>query len=247
MTRILIPWLVVFLIAAACQPAPVSPVPTASQNATPSALTTPTITASRTLPPPTATAEPGPRSFTEGFDGLLPNWSFVQVDNGNLAPTPVTAGGLLVFALPARNQWLYALYGSQEYTDVRVDTQYEDRGSGMAVAGVVCRYDLHKGWYELNVYPDQTYVLLYGQWLTAGVARYTTIVRNQSEKIQAGANQIGLDCKGTTLTPFINGVQMRQRVETMYGLTGGKVGLAAASFENAPETIAVDWVKVGEP
>jgi len=176
----------------------------------------------------------------------LSRWSFLQADNGTAAPDPHISSGFLRFDLTASNQWLYAIYSPQTYTDVRVDAGATN-GSTDGAAGVVCRYDPNRGWYELNVYPDQTYVLLFGQWLAPGVVRYTPIVRSQSEKIQASQNDIGLQCQGNILTPFINGVQLRQRVENTYGLTAGKVGISAASFKDAPTAILYDWVKVGQP
>jgi hypothetical protein len=155
--------------------------------------------------------------------------------------------GFLVFELPAANQWVYGLYGPQEYSDVRVEARVETRAGKQGSTGVICRYSEQNGWYEFNVYADQTYVLLYARWLTEGVARYTPLVRAASEKIQPVQNDIGLLCQGNTLTPFINGVQLRQNPENIFGLATGKVGISAASFENAPMTIAYDWVKVSEP
>jgi hypothetical protein len=231
---------------AACQPAPATPTVVPTPSGSPSPQTSVTVSPSKTPPLPTSTAGPAPRTFTDRFDGGLSYWTFVQVDNGLTAPDPQINSGLLRFDLTASNQWLYAIYSPQTYTDVRVDARITN-GSTDGAAGIVCRYGPSAGWYELNVYPDQTYVLLYGQWVAPGVVRYTPIVRSQSEKIQAGQNDIGLQCQGNILTPFINGVQMRQRVENTYRLTTGKVGISAASFEDAPTAILYDWVKVGEP
>ena len=104
-----------------------------------------------------------------------------------------------------------------------------------------------QGWYEFNVYADQTYVLLFGQWLAQGVARYTPLFRNGSEKIKADANEIGLLCQGNTITPFINGVQMRSWQDNKFGLKTGKIGISAASFGSGPFTVAYDWLKVSQP
>ena len=51
-------------------------------------------------------------------------------------------------------------------------------------------------------------------------------------------------CQGNTLTPFINGVQMRIWQENKFGLKEGKIGISAASFADVPFTTAYDWVKV---
>ncbi len=238
--------LVLALLTAACQAGSATPTAVPSETGLPTIAASPSPNPSATPAPPTATASPAPRTFLEGFDQGLSGWDFVQVDNGTAAPDAQIESGSLRFDLPGPNQWIYAIYGPHTYTDVRIDAQVIVGGANGA-AGVVCRYSQDGGWYELNLYPDQTYVLLYGQWLAPGVARYVTLVRSSSEKIQDGQNSIGLQCKGNTLTPFINGVQMRQRQENTYGLTSGKVAVSAASFEAAPIAILFDSVKVAQP
>ncbi len=245
MPRMHILFLLVALASAGCQPAARStaaPSGTVPPSPQPSLAPRPSETASL----PTATLAPAPLTFTQNFDGSLNYWSFVQVDNGSEAPDPQIKAGLLHFDLTAPNQWMYAIYSPQTYADVRVEAQVTIGGTNGA-AGVVCRYSQKDGWYELNVYSDQTYVLLYGQWLAPGVARFTPMVRSQSEKIQSGQNDIGLQCQGKGLTPLINGVQMRQRLDNTFALTAGQVGLSAASFADAPIAILYGWVKVSLP
>ncbi len=238
--------IVLGLMSAACQPAVTATSATAPETQQPSVPAKATAQPSETTQPATSTSAPGPRAFTEDFATDLSRWSFVQVDNGSPAPDPHLSAGYLRFDLTAPNQWLYAIYTPQTYADVRLDAQAAVGGTSGA-AGVVCRYSEKDGWYELNIYPDQTYVLLYGQWLAPGVARYTPLFRSASPKIQAGANDVGLLCQGNILTPFINGVQMRQSVEDSFNLTSGKVGLSASSFETAPMAILVDSFQVSEP
>lgn len=234
------------ILLTACQAAATRPTAAPAPTAVPSAEATPTpnLTAAQALP--TSTLAPAPRLFTEEFDGELPNWAFVQVDNGQPLVQPRLESGSLLFDLSAPEQWVYALYDSNGYSDVRVDARVEDRGGADYTAGIVCRYSETHGWYEFNVYADQTYVLLYGQWLMPGVARFTPLVQAESEKIKAGENEIGLACKGDILIPYINGVQMRQRQEKTFALTGGAIGISASSFEDAA-ALAYDWVKVSEP
>ena len=111
-------------------------------------------------------------------------------------------GGFLVFDLTGPNQWVYALYSVPAYTDIRVDAQVEFRAGGTGAFGIVCRYGEQQGWFEFNIYADQTYELLFGQWLSPGLARYTPLFNGGSEKIKADANEIGLVCQGNTLTPY---------------------------------------------
>ncbi len=240
------------ILCAACQPAltqtpaPLSPTP----RGTPLAGTgapSPESSLSRLPPAATETRAPAPRLFTEEFDANLPYWSFLQVDNGQPAASPSADAGFLVFDLPGPDQWAYAVYGGPDYADVRLDAQVQVRLGAEGALGLVCRYSEEAGWYEFNIYPDQTYMLLFGQWLAEGIARYTPLMRGESEKINSEANEIGLRCANDTLTPFINGVQMRMWREAKFGLRDGKIGISVASFEDTPFMAAYDWVKVSEP
>jgi hypothetical protein len=246
--RRFIPNITITILLTACQlkTAASTPLPpTATEPPSPTATASP----SPSPIPPTAiqTFPPAPRTFTEQFEGILPYWTFQQIDFGQPAATPKVAGGFLVFDLPGPNQWVYALYSIPDYADIRLDAQVEDRAGQAGAVGVVCRYSEEQGWYEFNIYADQTYELLYGQWLAPGVARYTPLFRGESPKIEGDANQIGLVCQGNTLTPFINGTQMRIWQDNKFGLKNGKIGISAASFAAVPFTVAYDWVKVSLP
>jgi hypothetical protein len=236
------------ILLTACQS---GTLPSTSLPATATELPSPTATASPSptaLPPTlTPTPPPAPSIFTEQFDGALPNWTFQQIDIGQPEVTPTPVSGFLKFDLTAPNQWVYALYDVQAYADIRVDAQVEDLAGDGGAVGLVCRYFQDQGWYEFNVYADQTYELLYGQWLSPGLPRYTPLFQGISEKIKADANEIGLVCQGTTLTPFINGTQMRIWQDNKFGLKNGQIGISAASFTDVPFTVAYDWVKVSLP
>jgi hypothetical protein len=239
--------LLLTILVAACRPAATAtPLPpTQAQPPSPAAEASPSP--SPVPAAPTGTFAPAPLAFTEQFDGDLPYWTFQQIDNGEPAAVPGTEGGFLVFDLMGRDQWFYALYRVPAYTDIRVDAQVEVRAGGTGAFGIVCRYAEQQGWFEFNIYADQTYELLFGQWLSPGLARYTPLFSGESEKIKADANEIGLLCQGNTLTPFINGTQMRRWQDTRVGLKQGQVGISVASFESVPFTIAYDWLKVSEP
>ncbi len=196
---------------------------------------------------PTQTPTPGPRVFTEDFRSSPSYWTYLQVDDGRTLAIPSVQDGFLVFDLPSADQWAYAIYSGHDYWDVTVQAQTQFRTSGDGAVGLVCRYDLMKGWYELNVYADRTYALLYGQWLTNGVARYTPLYQGEAEQIQSDENQIGLHCAGNVLTPFINGTQLRSWPELKFNLIMGKVGLSVSSFADSPFIVGFDWAKVNEP
>ncbi len=227
----------IFLFA--CQPTKSTPVP-------PTQTVAPPPEATATLEP-TATPVQAPplRDFTEEFDS--PSLYWFTVGTNNLVPDVQLQNGFLVFNLTQTNTWADTIYSGQDYQDVRVDAQVEVRAGNDGTVGVVCRYSQTDGWYEFNIYADQTYMLMYGQWLSPGIARYTPLHRVSSEKIKVGANQIGLVCQGDTLTPYINNVRMQVYEENKVGLTNGNIGLTASSFADVPFIAAFDWVKVSEP
>jgi len=145
--------------------------------------------------------------------------------------------------------WLYALYGPQDYANIRIDVQFENRALTPSSAGLLCRYSEEAGWFEYNVSADGTYNVLYGRWLNVGIAEYLPITDGTSREIQpsGAAQKIGLTCSDSTLWLYVNGTLIRQVDVSRYELTEGKVGLAASSFENIPIVIGFDSVTISEP
>ena len=96
---------------------------------------------------------------------------------------------------------------------------------------------------------DGSYNLLYGKWLTSGVADYLPIVDGVSNAVpQSGMElQIGLLCSGTTATLLINDTVIRNADVSRFELATGRVGLAASSYENTPVIVSFDWFKVSQP
>jgi hypothetical protein len=240
--------LLLAVFAAACQ-TPAAVQPPATNMPLPSALplSTPTVSPSPAPATVTPTLAPAERLFTEEFDGSAPFWQFMQAGGRAEELEADAGGGSLVLSLAAANLWAVAVYEPHTYTDVRVDALVDLGPSGEGAAGLICRHDRAAGWYEFNIYADNTYAILFGQWLAEGVARYTPLVISESEAIRPGVNELGLACEGDVLTPYINGVQIRRRQESLHVLHEGQVGVSAASFEAAPVVIVVDWIRVGNP
>ena len=114
----------------------------------------------------------------------------------------------------------------------------------------MCRYGEEQGWFEFNVSTDGTYNVLYGKWLTVGIADYAPVIDNGSSKLiqPSGATQtIGVTCEDTTLSLYINETLLRRVDVSRFELDEGKVGIATSSFQNVPVLAAFDWVKVSEP
>jgi hypothetical protein len=203
-------------------------------------------TATFTPRAPTATALP--RFFTEEFDGQLPEWAVLQSNHDSIPQTRIEQG-TLTFDLEVPYQWAYAIIGAERYTDVRIDTTVQSRGTSPEAFGLLCRYSEANGWYEFNVSGDGDYTVLFGQWLAPGVANYAPIASDSSEYLKPGGaqNEVGLSCQGDTLWLYINGKLFRKIDVSRFGLKDGRLGLAAASFENVPVTAAFDWVRVSAP
>jgi hypothetical protein len=236
------------LLTAACQPSTPAPAPESTPTAT---LLSPTATASVT-PEPTLTPSPIPptplpRFFREEFDGVFPSWSLLQ-SNGDSAPQTAVDNGTLTFTLASPYEWAYVILGAEEYTDAHITVRFDSRSASPSALGVVCRYSEANGWYEFNISEDGTYNVLFGQWLAAGVADYQPIASDFSEYIRPNgeANEVGMDCQGNTLWLYLNGKLFRKIDVTRFGLTGGRLGLSMASFENAPVVAGFEWVQVGQ-
>jgi hypothetical protein len=220
-----------------CEPARTTPLPS-TQTIAPSPEATSTLE-------PTLTPVPAPRDFTEEFNLPSPYWT--SFGTNAIEPDIQLQNGFMVFNLDRANDWADTIYNAQSYQDVRVEAQVEVRSGSDGTVGVVCRYSQTNGWYEFNIYADQTYMLMYGQWLAPGIVRYIPLRHTGSEKIRDGANQIGLVCRENTLTPYINNVRMVVYEDNRVGLKEGNIGLTASSFADVPFIAAFDWVKVSEP
>jgi hypothetical protein len=240
------------IFLAACQAA--FPTPTASPfpTATVASSPTPTFVPFTETPQATPTLEPTPtplpRLFTNEFDSPLAGWTLLQSGNEG-APAIKTENSTLVLQMDFPFVWGYAIYDSQVYEDIRVETRMTNQAGSPASLGLICRYSETDGWLEYNVSTDGTYNVLYGQWLASGIAHYLPVLSSSSNAIQpSGASQeIGLLCAGTTLSLFIDQTLIRNVDVSRFELTGGKIGMTASSFENTPVIATFDWVRVSEP
>ena len=227
-----------------------TPVPTQAELPSPSTPTLtppPTATATMTFTPaPTFTSTPVPLFFTEEFITDLGAWTSFQT-GGSEAPTVNLENDLLRIDFSSPNNWFYAIHNAHEYSGVSVSAKFSGTPTGSL--GVICDYSDTKGWYEFNLASDGTYSVLFGQLLAQGVAQYLPIATETSEYLQPGNlnYEIGLTCQENTLLLFINGKLFRTLDVTRYGLTEGKVGITASSFDEIPMIATFDWAKVSEP
>jgi len=236
------------ILIAACQPA----TPTHVAPLFPTGTLLPTLIPATVISQPTSTPEltptPLPRLFTNEFDTSLAGWVILQAGNDSV-PNIKTENSNLILQMDSPYTWVYAIYGAQDYDDIRIDTQFENQAGSPSSIGLICRYSEADGWLEYNVSTDGTYNVLYGQWLSTGIADYLPILSASSKEIQpSGASQeIGLICSGTTVSLYVNQTLIRSADVSRYELAEGKVGITVSAFENAPVIAAFDWVKVGKP
>ena len=150
----------------------------------------------------------------------------------------------------SREQYQHFLLHSNVTTDL-----FEFREDGrLRMVSLVDR--LYDGLSSVYTFfdPDQrsasygTYNVLYGKWLSNGVADYLPILDGLSSAIEPSGTeqQIGLTCTGTSLSLLINDNIIRSVDVSRYERTAGKVGVTTSSFENVPVIVAFDWVKVSE-
>ena len=240
-----------FILTSACMSATPTPEPSLFSTATPTASRTPMPDTQ--TPEPTPTFEPSPtalpRFFTNEFDSSLAGWVILQAGNESV-PNVTTENGALLLQMDAPFTWLYTLYGAADYTDVRIETQFRNQAGTPATVGLVCRYGEEQGWFEFNVSTDGAYNILYGKWLTVGIAEYLPVADDGSSTLiqPSGATQtMGLTCENNILSLYVDDVLLRRVDAARFELNEGKVGITASSFANVPVATAFDWVKVSEP
>ena len=214
---------------------------------TPPAPATATVTRSAT-PAPTrsATPTPVPLFFTEEFNTDMGAWASFQT-GGAGSPTVNLENDSLLIDFSSPETWYYMIHNAHEYSNVFVSAKFSGTSSGSI--GVICDYSESNGWYEFNLASTGTYNVLFAQWLGDGIAQYTPIASNSSEYLQPGnlSYEIGLTCQDEFLLLHINGKLFRKLDVTRYGLSKGKIGINASSFEETPMIATFDWVKVNEP
>jgi hypothetical protein len=236
------------ILITACQPS--TPTPVAPLF--PTATLPPTPIPATVTPQPTLTLEPTstplPRLFTNEFDASLAGWVILQAGN-EATPNIKTENSNLILQMDSPFTWVYAVYGAQDYDDIRIDAQFTNQAGSPASIGLMCRYSESDGWLEYNVSTDGTYDVLYGKWLSNGIADYLPILSASSNAIQPSgkSQEIGLICSDTTLSLFVDQNLIRRVDVSSYELAVGKVGITASSFENTPVIASFDWVRVSEP
>ncbi|GAB1472257.1 hypothetical protein MASR2M66_31350 [Chloroflexota bacterium] len=231
------------LLISACT-MPVS-APAAESTPTQTPLSAPTTVRAAPSLVPTETAvptpEPLPLYFTDEFDTSSPYWEFLQAA-GNSAPQIIYDGNLRI-NFPSADTWFVGVHNAHTYANVFVNAKMSISPNGSV--GLICRYS-ESGWYEFNA-ANGAYSILFGQWLSPGVAKYIPIVTAQSNLLAGGSSHdLGLFCEDNFVHTFVNDTPLRRIEVTNYGLTEGNVGIAAASFVEVPAEALFENFSVNE-
>jgi hypothetical protein len=258
---------VILLVGIACSalgggpaPAPTQPPPTqAPVQVIPTATEAPPEPTEipPTDEPPAPTEPPAPQSqqyFTEEFDNQLSgDWDVLTVTDSDKAdPDKVKVeakDGKLVWDFGSEYVYYYLFYNAFNYDDIRLDVRADNRGKNNNNISLICRYDPKVGWYEFNIANNGLYTIFYAEVTNSGNISYNRIVNGGSNAIKQGkaVNEYGIVCKGTELTLYINGDEVKSVTEKNYGLRSGQVGVSVSSFNVLPILIEMDWIKISEP
>ena len=227
------------LLLTACQGAALTPTVEASLPST----SIPTLDPVTPTPLATATTFPNPLYFTDEFDIVSPYWEIFQT-GGTTAPLAAVENGSMRITHSTADTWSIGIYNANTYSNVFVRAQASVAPTGSI--GVVCRYDETSGWFEFNLGSDGATSLLFGQWLTPGIAQYKPINTESAKQVSPAGqgNVIGLFCEDDFLHLYVNDTLVLNVDVTNYGLTQGNIGITASSFAEAPMTASFEWVKI---
>jgi len=242
----------ILLVGLACNAAaPDAPVEEPQDASLPSADVEAPASPPTDVPPPTAVPEPTQppvqRFFTEEFDGDTSNWEYFHFGDDNANYDITTDGDRLVFNIPDENIYVYDIYNAQEYDNVRLETEVNNRGYNNNNVSLVCRLDPDEGWYEFSIANNGLYwVFAYD---IAGGSGYNQIANGGVQNIKTGkeTNQYTIVCKEKTLSLYVNGKEIKTFDENKFSFKEGMIGVSVSSFDVVPINVEFEWVKIMEP
>jgi hypothetical protein len=132
------------------------------------------------------------------------------------------------------------------FTDVQVEVDAtKNDGPDTNDFGVICRYKGRDGYYYGTISSDGYYGIY--KKTTEGGRQLGQGQEQFSDKILTGAttNHIRFDCVGSTLTLYVNGIQIDQQTDTTY--KDGNTGLLAGTYTEIGTDILFDNFFVYKP
>lgn len=210
------------------EPAPPSPLP---HDTAPTAFVSPTKTPILE------------RYFQDDFVTLSSYWQFLQTGGSTVFETAPGNNSLRIY-LPNPDTWYIGIHTAHQYSDVFVRAKFISSSSGSV--GLICRYEESTGWLEYNIDTNGKYSVLQGEWLAAGIVKYTPITSGESNHLSTGSfdTEVGLYCEGDFLSLYANETIIRRVYVSSYGPPEGAAGMTFSSHGDVPLDVLVDWFQI---
>jgi len=185
--------------------------------------------------------------FTEEFDSdaALDNWQSFSLGSGEDRNLVIEQeDDHLLFDLGDEDLYVYYMYTPNEYDDVSIKLNAENRGRNNNNVSLVCRMNSEgTQWYEFSVESG-------GLWYLYAVDdKYNIIANGGTQALKKGreVNEYAMTCNGDEITLSINDEEVRSVTDNTYGFNNGLVGFNISSLNVLPITVAVNWFEISEP
>ena len=136
--------------------------------------------------------------------------------------------------------------GNESFTDVHIEVEATKNGGPEDNDfGIICRYtDISKFYYGV-ISSDGYYGIMKMTSDGGNLIGQDNLLESDQIKQGSSTNKIRFDCVGSTLTLYVNGVQVDEQTDSDY--TIGNVGLLAGTFDTAGTDILFDNFFVYQP
>lgn len=199
--------------------------------------------------PPQAEEPSGSKYFTEEFD-QDPGWNYFLTSGEDKTDFIKIEfkDSLMIFDFEETGIFAYYMVPDYSYEDVRIDIRAENRGKNNNNVSLICRYT-DDGWYEFSTEGGGLWYLYAVTKNEEDKAVYKRIDNGGASSLKQGkeVNEYGMLCEGDEITLFVNGKELKTRVEDDYSFRDGQVGFNISSLNVYPIILEVDWFKVSEP
>jgi hypothetical protein len=145
-----------------------------------------------------------------------------------------------------RQNFDYFANPSKSFTDVRVEVEaYQESGEEDNDYGVICRYQGRNDFYAGLISSDGYYGIFKVKGGDYALLGMDTMAKNPAIKPDPELNLLRMDCKGSDLTLFVNGIQLDTRQDSDF--ISGDVGLMAGTYNNTGLKVVFDNFVVMQP
>lgn len=180
--------------------------------------------------------------FSDHFSNTDKDWDQVSTTN---ASTDYYNNAFRI-VVNAANTDVWANPGKESFTDVQIEVDAtKNGGPDDNDFGIICRYTEADQFYYAIITSDGYYGIL--KMTENGGMPIGDDRLHENDKINQGTatNHLRFDCIGSTLTLYVNGIQVDQKTDTQW--VTGNVGLIAGSYDIAGTDILYDNFIVYKP